>query len=266
MAPNQNRYDRIIEEIFVRRHRPGVRSVPFSREEIIETSTRLGMSLPKNLGDLIYSYRFRTELPEAIRATAPPGEDWVIRLVGRGQYSFQLSSTSIISPNPLLTETKIPNATPGMIDLYALTDEQSALAKIRYNRLIDVFTGVTCYSLQSHLRTAVPDIGQVETDEIYVGLDKKGVQYVLPVQAKGRRDKISIVQIEQDVAMCADKFPNLVCVPVGAQSLADNAIALFAFETTDHGIALFDEKHYRLVAPSEVSPDDLAAYRQRVGG
>ncbi len=36
------------------------------------------------------------------------------------------------------------------------------------------FTGITCYSLQNHLRTSVPDIGQVETDELYVGVDKKG--------------------------------------------------------------------------------------------
>jgi hypothetical protein len=30
------------------------------------------------------------------------------------------------------------------------------------NRIIDIFTGVTCYSLQNHLRTTLTDIGQVE--------------------------------------------------------------------------------------------------------
>jgi len=43
--------------------------------------------------------------------------------------------------------------------------------KLRYNRLIDVFIGVTCYSLQNHLRTTEPRIGQFETDEIYVNTD-----------------------------------------------------------------------------------------------
>jgi hypothetical protein len=42
---------------------------------------------------------------------------------------------------------------------------------LRYNRLIDVFIGVTCYSLQNHLRTTEPRIGQFETDEIYVNTD-----------------------------------------------------------------------------------------------
>ena len=91
--------------------------------------------------------------------------------------------------------------------MYALNDEQALLAKLRYNRLIDIFTGVACYSLQSHLRTFVEEVGQTETDEIYVGVDKRGAQFVFPVQAKGARDRINVVQIEQDIAMCAEKFP-----------------------------------------------------------
>ncbi len=39
-------------------------------------------------------------------------------------------------------------------------------------------------------------IGQVETDELYVGVDTMGCQSVIPVQAKGRRDALNIVQIE----------------------------------------------------------------------
>lgn len=58
-------------------------------------------------------------------------------------------------PTNMMMETKIPNATPAIIAMYALSDEQALLAKVRYNRLVAVFTGVTCYSLQSHLRTAI---------------------------------------------------------------------------------------------------------------
>ena len=71
--------------------------------------------------------------------------------------------------------------------------------------------GITCYSLQNHLRTSVPDIGQVETDELYVGVDARGCQYVIPVQAKGGSDTLNIVQIEQDMALCESRFPALVC-------------------------------------------------------
>jgi hypothetical protein len=144
-----------------------------------------------------------------------------------------------------------------------LSDEQALLAKIRYNRLVDIFTGITCYSLQSHLRTNVPSLGQVETDEIYVGLDKKGIHYVIPIQAKGSRDKLGIIQIEQDIALCELKFPNLVCKPIGAQFISDDLIALFELEMTDNGISVASEKHYRLVKPGELSPEDLQKYKNR---
>jgi len=62
------------------------------------------------------------------------------------------------------------------------------LAKVRYNRLIDVFLRVTAYSLQSHLRTTVPDVGQIETDELYVAVRNTGQQFIVPVQAKVGRD------------------------------------------------------------------------------
>lgn len=131
------------------------------------------------------------------------------------------------------------------------------------NRLIDIFTGLTCYSLQNHLRTTLSDGSQVETDEIYIGLDKRGAHYILPVQAKGGRDKIGVVQIEQDFELCALKFPRLICRAIAAQFMEDNLIALFEFEQTKDGIKVSSEKHYRLVKPDELSADELRSYSVR---
>ena len=66
---------------------------------------------------------------------------------------------------------KIPDATPEIVSAYSMSDEQALLAKIRYNRLLDVFLGVSAHSLQNHLRTTVKDIGQIEVDEIYVAVE-----------------------------------------------------------------------------------------------
>jgi hypothetical protein len=109
----------------------------------------------------------------------------------------------------------------------------------------------------------VAGIGQVETDEIYIGVDKRGAHYILSVQAKGGTDKIGIVQIEQDIALCAAKFPDLICRPIAAQFMDDDLIALFEFEETERGIGISSEKHYRLVSPDELSPEDLGQYRSR---
>jgi hypothetical protein len=84
---------------------------------------------------------------------------------------------------------------------------------------------------------------------------------VIPVQAKAHGEKLRVVQVEQDVALCAERFPSLVCRAVGAQFLEDKSIALFEFETTDAGVRIASEKHYLLVPPDAVSAQDLAAYR-----
>jgi hypothetical protein len=260
-----NRYAQIIERIFMSKYQAGDREVEFSRGDIEEAANALGITLPKNLGDVIYSFRYRASLPDSVAALAPAGERWIIRPAGRARYRFVASSVATLQPNELLTETKIPDATPGIIDKYTLGDEQALLAKLRYNRLVDIFSGVTCYSLQNHLRTTVPGMGQVETDEVYIGVDRRGAHYIFPVQAKGGSDKLSIVQIEQDFALCAAKFPLLICRPIAAQFMRNGAIALFEFEQVDGNVAILAERHYRLVEPDEVSTGDIEQYRNRPG-
>ena len=227
MANGRNRYSALIEDIFNQHYHEGDKEVAFERDDLIRTAQKLEIKLPKNLGDILYSFRYRANLPPSICQRAPERLEWVIRPTGQAKYKFSLTSMPRIIPNTVLAETKIPNATPGIIEKYAFNDEQALLAKLRYNRLVDIFSGVTCYSLQNHLRTTVPDMGQVETDEIYVGIDQRGAQYVFPVQAKGGTDQLGIVQIEQDFALCAVKFPDLICRPIAAQFIEGNSIALF---------------------------------------
>jgi len=258
-----NRYSQLIEEIFFTHFKAGAAEVAFEREDLVRVAGKLGVRLPKNLGDVIYSFRYRTPLPESVRAKAPEGKEWIIRPAGPAKYRFVAIERAIIQPSKMMAETKVPDATPGVIAMYALSDEQALLAKLRYNRLIDIFSSVTCYSLQNHLRTTVPKLGQIETDEVYIGVDKKGVHYVFPVQAKGGNAHLSVVQIEQDMAMCANKFPLLICRAIGAQFMQDDLIALFEFERSEKGITVVSEKHYRLVPGDEVTEADLKCYRQR---
>jgi len=258
-----NRYAKILEAIFSKRFKKDVTEIAFERAEFSQVADQLGIVLPKNLGDVLYSFRYRTNLPKSITSKAPKGFEWIIRPAGKGKYKLVIARQSNIIPSAILAETKIPDATPGIIAKYSMNDEQSLLAQLRYNRLIDIFTGLTCYSLQNHLRTTLRDGSQVETDEIYIGLDKRGAHYVMPVQAKGGKDKIGVVQIEQDFEMCAIKFPRVICRPVAAQFIDKNLIALFEFEQSKDGIKVTSEKHYRMVKPDELSPEELESYSVR---
>jgi len=94
-------------------------------------------------------------------------------------------------------------------------------------------------------------------------IDKKGSHYVFPVQAKGVSDKIGVVQIDQDLAVCVQKFPRLICRPIAAQSMGNKLIALFELESTERQIRIVSQKHYRLANPDELRPEELETYRDR---
>ena len=263
MLGSKSTYEVIIEHIFLSSYVKDDRQVRFQRQDIADAAVELGLNTPRNLGDVVYSFRYRRPLPQSIIDKAPPGRSWVIMPDGIAKYVFVAMAFTDIRPNERLAETKIPDATPGVVARYSLSDEQALLARLRYNRLVDVFTGVACYSLQSHLRTSIANLGQIETDEVYVGVDKAGVHYVFPVQAKAGRDFISVVQIAQDFELCAAKFPTLVARSIAAQFMDDELIAMFELERDGAEVRISSEKHYRLVDHDDLDEKDLRAYKVR---
>lgn len=255
-------YDGIITEVFRTHYRKDTTSFEFAREELRATGVRLGVPVPKNLGDILYTYRYRRPLPDAIRTTCAPGTEWIISGVGPGRYQFRVVPITRIEPQHGRFRIKVPDATPEIVAHYALSDEQALLAKVRYNRLIDIFTGITTYSLQNHLRTQVEGV-QLEIDELYLGIGKSGAQYVLPVQAKGGSDRIGRVQLEQDVEYCSRKFPNLITRAIAAQFMDDGVIAMFELTVETDAVRIVDERHYKLVPASEITARDLTQMKHR---
>lgn len=255
------KYDDIISGIFFDRYEAGATSVRFERDDLATKAHQLEIAVPKNLGDIIYAYKYRKRLPQEIINTAPESFYWRIKNVGTAQYEFVLTQGSeFVEIDTMLATIKIPDGTPSIVKKYSISDEQALLAIVRYNRLIDIFLGVTCYSLQNHLRTTVTGIGQVETDEIYVGIDKAGQQYIIPVQAKGGTDKLGISQIEQDLALCAEKYPELICRSIACQFVTRDIVAMFEFAIEEQRIVKVNERHYKIIEAAEISGDDLRAY------
>jgi hypothetical protein len=264
MANNKRTsYREVIKEIFNNHYQEGIDHFEFTREEISQVCENLNINPPKNVGDVLYSYRFRRPLPQEILDTEPSGLEWIIESVGKGKYRFVLSTVNRITPNQSLISIKVPEATPEIITRYSSGDEQSLLTKIRYNRLIDVFLGITAYSLQNHLRTTVTDIGQVEIDEIYVGINNNGSHFIIPVQAKVGNDQLSIIQTKQDIAYCHEMFPQLICRSVSAQFMDNNLIAIFELTLEESEIRVVQEKHYTIVPSEEISEEDVRNYISR---
>ena len=185
-------------------------------------------------------------------------------VVGKGVacYEFRLASPGKVVPSTNRTPIKIPDATPEIVRQYATgTDEQALLTRVRYNRFIDVFTGLTCYSIQNHLRTTVKDVGQIEVDEIYIGLNKRGAHFVLPCQAKSPGDRFGIVQVMQDVVLCQECYPQAIPRSIALQFIGENDIAVMELKIIEEKellrLTVVDEKHYRLVPRSEITLAEL---------
>lgn len=260
-APDGEGYLAIIKKIFVDHYEPGQTEFVFARSEIVAARDQLAPNLDLNPGDVVYSFRFRRVLPGEITSTQPAGKEWIIEGAGRSRYRFRLVRVTRIKPNPLLLAIAIPDATPEIIRAYALDDEQALLAIVRYNRLVDIFLGLATYSLQNHLRTSVSGIGQIEIDELYVGLDKHGCHYVIPVQAKGGRDQIGVVQTTQDLRYAQQKFPGMRCRPVAAQFMTDRIVALFELTLDGDEVKVVEERHYKLVPAADIDQAAIRGYR-----
>ena len=261
MAKKLNRYQATIEKIFFDRFQAGSTEFEFDREELEESYVALGFSRIKNIGDIPYSFRYRNALPDNVLDTQPEGLEWIIEGAGKGRYRFKLVKKTRIVHREDLVVVDIPDATPELIRAYALDDEQALLAIVRYNRLIDTFLSLTTYSLQNHLRTTVEGMGQIEIDELYIGLDKRGCHYAIPVQAKGGKDQIGIVQTTQDIRFVEQKFPGMRCRAIAAQFMADELIALFELTLQDNEIKVVEERHYRLVPHDRLDRDAIRAYQ-----
>lgn len=258
----ENRYSAIIEKIFFSHWKKGATEFEFDRSEIKDWAAKLKIVVPDNLGDVLYSFRFRTELPSSILKTQPKAMQWHIQLAGRARYRFKLAKENRIVPRAEMITIKVPDATPELIGSYSLDDEQALLAIVRYNRLIDIFLGLTTYSLQNHLRTTVKGIGQIEIDELYVGIDTHGCHFVIPVQAKGGNDQISVVQADQDVRACAEKFPGVKCRAVSVQFMDGDVVAMFELAIEKDEVKVAEERHYKLVPAEDLDERAVRAYRK----
>lgn len=254
-------YRAIIEKIFFDHYQDGTAEFEFVRREIVTAKELLAPDLDLNPGDVPYSFRYRRSFPERVLGTQPPGMEWIIEGAGRARYRFKLVTLNRIVPRADLVTIGIPDGTPEIIRAYALDDEQALLAIVRYNRLLDIFLGITTYSLQNHLRTTVRGIGQIEIDEIYFGIDKHGCHYVIPVQAKGHDDQIGVVQTKQDIAWCAQRYAGMRCRAISAKFLADDRVAMFELTVENDEVKVAEERHYKLVPASALDQDAIRNYR-----
>lgn len=239
-------YDQVIIRVFERLHTGHEDSelLPFTKSDVERAIRDLGSTI-KNVPDIVYTYRAgRSPLPQAILAHG----NWAIEGAGKGKYVFVKLARSPYVDIPTDVEiTRILDATPQLVLKYQGTDEQGSLARIRYNRLIDTFTALTTYHIQGHFRTTVSNVGQVEIDDLYIGIDTDGHGFVLPVEAKGEspKDQLGVVQITQMVKFARQHFADLTVRPIGVKIMPDESYMFLEFNDSDDANLVATKRYKR---------------------
>lgn len=248
------KYDEVIIALFEKLYAEGLDTLEFAKDDVDDICETLGIKI-KNIPDVLYTYRSRSELPESITRIG----HWIIEGIGKGRYAFlKLERPPHFDVQTDLDVREVLDATPDIVLKYSGSDEQSLLSRIRYNRLIDIFLSLTAYHLQGHSRTTLKEVGQVEIDELYLAVDTNGRQYVIPIEAKGQdaRDRIGVAQVRWLIMFAEEHYSDLIIRPVAIKGVADDTIHLVEFNTeTDlNSIRIKREMRYKLIREEDEVP------------
>lgn len=240
-----NAYGRVLTRVFEQHWNAKLTEVPFSKDDVLDAAQALDLRI-KNAADILYTFRSRQELPEAITKRG----NWIIASRGSGLYAFvKIDGHSQVIIPKTLKAFPIPYAVPDIVAMHLPRDEQGLLTVARYNRILDVFTGLACFHLQSHVRTQIKGHGQVEIDELYVGVDKDGRGYVLPVEGKEEGESLGIDKAVSLSLFARAKYPSLICRPIAIIRESENQLACVEFEPADviEKVSVLDMRRYLLV-------------------
>lgn len=70
-AKKLNRYQALVASLFHGRYSVGIENLPFTRQELIAKADELKIEMPKNPGDVLYSFRYSRSRRRAARTASP---------------------------------------------------------------------------------------------------------------------------------------------------------------------------------------------------
>ena len=74
---------------------------------------------------------------------------------------------------------------------------------------------------------------------------------------------MGITQIEQDIELCKQKYPELICRAIACQFITSDIVAMFEFGVENGKIVKENERHYKMIDASEITGKDLSQYNSR---
>ncbi len=223
-------YKSILLEVFrSKTPDPKTGDILFTQTDLRAAATRLDLEV-RNFPDLTYNLRSRSPLPGEVREAGYSS----IANRGRGTYALVAAEDKVEVPEGTEVFEISTASVPLPVQDLLRDDEQSVLSAIGYMDLISVFMGTKSYRLQGHLRTTGSFGQQVEADDIWV-VEEGGSRTILPVEAKGPRERLGRQQMISTLDAVLGKIPGLPAVPLAVQLEPSGCLAVIAFAYTKRG-------------------------------
>lgn len=211
-----------------------VRSVPgwmdaeeitFDQSDLRSAALRLGYTI-RNFPDLTYNLRSRAPIPHALAAHGFQS----IEIRGRGRFALVRFGDILACGDDVPVRTVSGSRVPSAVRTLVSDDEQGILSVVNYLDLISEFLGYFSLRLQGHFRTTGRMGQQVEVDEVYVTLlHDDSARAIVPIEAKGVRERISRNQVRSMVDAVRSRFPDLEVIPLVLKMEADGKLLMVRF-------------------------------------
>ena len=220
----------------------------FSQADLRQAAVAIGEEA-RNFPDLPYSLRSRAGLPAELLDAGYT----TIAARGKGRYALVTAADKVEVPANTPVVEIATSPIPETVRDLLRADEQSILSAMRYLDLVSDFMGRKAYHLQAHLRTAGSLGQQVEADDVWVtvGEPPSGERTVLPIEAKGIRERLGLHQMISTIDAVLKKYPGLPVVPLAAHLEPSGLLLMVRFtyqraEEKTRDITPCNCKRYRL--------------------
>ena len=216
---------RALTHIFRKKYKPGLKEITFTRKELTETIEELGIP-SRNPAHIPYEASKRGGMPKEIieagfNTILNKKEAYALVYIENNVIEFPESKPIIYASKikPSLMKHIIPNG-------LAKADEQTMLSIINKHKILEHFLGLEIQHYVPHRRCSLPNIGQVEIDQIAWGIQNNDDDVVIPIEAKGGKENLTRSQMKNCVYYAQANHPGVKIRPVAIKLFPGNDIGV----------------------------------------
>lgn len=201
--------------------------ISFERTDILDVCKNEFGEAPKNLGDIVYSLRYRLDYLSNYDYLLEKDYTWTLLSTGIGQYELaplkKLRLPNLESENVLYVDDQ----TPAHIHKLRPLNDQSLLMKVIQNGILNEFLQDDLMFLQAHHKVNLNNWGQAEIDGI---LASNNSSHLYLIEVKGYTEVIGWPQMIQLKMYAQQNHPDVLFTPVFIQSHRDWSFSVVQFD------------------------------------